>query len=124
MSQHPRHAARLSAILPIVVLALGVVAMGSASVELVFPPFTDAQLSANFVDTWEAHTLGNFVLLLLFFVGFVASGIAAWFATASNRLFFGLAAAAFLLAAALDVVAMHTLTARTESLTGQSLSWL
>lgn len=122
-SRQLRQGTRTTAILSIVAITLGVVSMGYACVDLISLPFTDGQIRDNLVDTWEAHTLGNLALFVLFSLAFLGSAIAAWYAGAPNRTRFSFAAAAFLLAATLSVVAMSTLTTRAEKLTGHSLSW-
>ena len=91
-----------------------------AGYESFFPPYTDAQIQENFVDTWEPHALGTAALLLLVLVAAVVSPALAW---GCSRFSKKLAAVSVALCATSTVllVASHvSLTERTTALTGQT----
>jgi hypothetical protein len=115
--------AQVSGVLSIAALALSVVAVAHALSALMFPPFTDQQLRDNVVDTWEAHTFGESIVVVLFLACCVASCIAAWFVGGSYRSRLVAASIAFLMAIALQLFAVNSLTERAERVTGASLSW-
>lgn len=110
-------------VLSTLLMILGVCAILFASGNLVDPPFTDAELQENFVDTWEAYVLGGTLILGLFSVGLLTAGIGCWFGE-QNRSFFLMAFVAFAVALVLEFVSLERLTQRTEVLLGHELHWL
>ena len=115
---------RLLSYLP---LALGFAALVAGLWGLAFPPFSDAEIAANLVDTWEASALGSLVLIVLESVGVVISGGLLWVARSGARQSgkrFMFAALCFLVGIACTLVSQHLLTIRAERLTGHDLSWL
>lgn len=107
----------------IALLALASVAIAASVYSLLVPPFTDAELQENFVDTWEAHVLGGVFVLALYCVGALAAFLGILFGKRS-RLLFSLACVAFVLACVLEFVSLELLTQRTEGLLGHELGWL
>ena len=88
--------------------------------EIFFPPYTDAQIQASFVDTWEVHALGTAAILLLVLMAAVVAPALAW---GCSRLGKKLAVVSVALAgtsAALLITSHAALTERTTALTGQS----
>lgn len=86
----------------------------------VYPPFTDAEIRASFVDTWEAHAVGTAAFLFLVLLATCFSVALAWGASGSVK---RLAAVALVLgfADAALLVALHvSMTERTTALTGQT----
>ena len=107
----------------IVLLMLASVAIAASVYSLLVPPFTDAELRENFVDTWEAHVLGGVFVLALYCVGGLAASLGIVFGKRSRRLF-SLACVAFVFACVLEFVSLELLTQRTEELIGHELGWL
>jgi drug/metabolite transporter (DMT)-like permease len=53
-------------------------ASGLAIHDLLAPPFTDAQIHRNLVDTWEGYALGSVVIMLVVGVLTGVAGLVAW----------------------------------------------
>lgn len=107
-------------------LALGLVAFVSGARMFLAPSFSDAQIQASLVDTWEASSVGSLFLIGLETIGLAISGGLAWIAAkvtprASRR--YLVASALFLGGIVLTLLAQHILTTRAERLTGHSLGW-
>jgi hypothetical protein len=107
----------------IVFVMLGAAAVAFSFYGLLVPPFTDAELRENFVDTWEAHVLGGVVILALYGVGLLmaVTGVALG---KSSRFLFSIASGAFILACLFEAISLELLTRRTEALLGHELRWL
>lgn len=88
--------------------------------EFVYPPFTDAEIKASLVDTWEAHAVGSVAILILVLLGACLSATLAWGATRLAKRF-AVSAVALGLADAVLLIASHvSLTERTTALTGHT----
>lgn len=87
------------------------------------PPFTDAELRENFVDTWEAHIFGGVAVLAVYGVGLLMAAIGVVVGK-GGRLQFSFACGSFALAWVLEAVSLELLTRRTEALIGHELQWL
>jgi len=85
-----------------------------------YPPFTDAQIMASFVDTWEAHAVGSVVILILVLLATCISAALAWGATRLAKRLAGTALALGFADAALVVASHVILTERTTALTGHA----
>lgn len=86
--------------------------------EFVYPLFTDAEIQASLVDTWEAHAAGSVAILILVLLGTCLSATLAWGATRLAKRF-AVSAVALGLADAVLLIASHvSLTERTTALTG------
>jgi small-conductance mechanosensitive channel len=107
----------------IVVLTLASFAIVASVYSLLVPPFTDAELQENFVDTWEAHVLGGVFVLALYCVGIFVACLGVFLGSRS-RLLFSIACVAFVVACVLEFVSLELLTQRTEGLLGHGLRWL
>jgi hypothetical protein len=109
-------------------VAIVLVLMGAAAVAfslhgLLVPPFTDAELRENFVDTWEAHVLGGIVVLALYAVGLLMA-VAGLALGKGNRFLFSVACGALFLACLFETISLEILTRRTEGSIGHGLRWL
>ena len=104
-------------------LILGLAAMGVASIDLVWPPFTDEELQV-FVDSWEPAVLFGLLLLVIFGLGLLFSILFALFSRSLTRTLFRVASVAFVLATCLQVTSLNVLTARAEKASGHELHWL
>jgi hypothetical protein len=114
-------------VLSYVPLGLGAAALLTGLWGLIFQRFSDAEILASLVDTWEASALASLVLVVLEGAAVVISLGLAWVARAGGRSGgrrFIIAAVLFLGAIACTLVSQYLLTARAEQLTGQSLGWL
>jgi hypothetical protein len=85
-----------------------------------YPPFTDAQIKASFVDTWEAHAVGSVAILILVLFATCISAALAWGATRLAKRLAGTALALGFADAVLLFASHASLTARTTALTGQT----
>ena len=103
-------------------LILALVCTAFGFMDIVDPPFSDAEL-ANFVDTWEPQVLGGLLFLAFFALGAVAWAVLAWCGSGPARALFAAASVAFAAAFLLEVTALNILTARTEKVVGHELRW-
>ncbi len=85
-----------------------------------YPPFTDAQIRASFVDTWEAHAIGSVAILILVVLATCISAALAWGATRLAKRLAGTALALGFADAALLVASHVSLTERMTALTGHA----
>lgn len=85
-----------------------------------YPPFTDAEIRASFVDTWEAHAVGSVAILILVVLATCISAALAWGATRLAKRLAGTALALGFADAALLVASHVFLTERTTALTGHT----
>jgi hypothetical protein len=107
----------------VLLLLLALAAVTVAGSDLLSPPFTDAELEANQVDTWEAYVLGGVIILALLFGGFALSAIGVYL-NRGGRLTFLAACVAFAAAFLIEVTNVELLTQRVERLVGHELSWI
>jgi len=107
-------------VIPWLVLAFTLLAMALAFREWPHPPFTDGQLKASLVDTWEvaASTLRVFLFVFLG-LGAICVVLARRATDARTRIVAWLAAVCSLLTIALFLRNHIVLTQRAASLTGQ-----
>jgi hypothetical protein len=107
-------------VIPWLVLAFTLLAMALGFREWTHPPFTDGQLQASLVDTWEvaASTLRVFAFVFLG-LGAICVVLARRATDARTRIVAWLAAVCSLLAIALFLRNHIVLTQRAASLTGQ-----
>ena len=113
----------ISRAISIVWIALGTLAVALSLYSLLAPPFTDAELRENFVDTWEAHVLGGMLVLAVYCVGLLMAAVGVLVGKGS-RAMFSWSCGAFLLACLLEIASLELLTRRTEGLIGHDLRWL
>jgi len=85
-----------------------------------YPPFTDAEIKASFVDTWEAHAVGSVAILILVMLATCISAALAWSATRLAKRLAGTALALGFADAVLLVASHVSLTERTTALTGHA----
>jgi len=85
-----------------------------------YPPFTDAEIKASLVDTWEAHAVGSVGILILVLLATCISAALAWGASRLARRLAGTALALGFADAALVVASHVILTERTTALTGHT----
>ncbi len=92
-----------------------------AATEWFNPPFTDDQIRASIVDTWEPRAMVTFAELVALVVGgLVSMGFAALSRVAIRRRTALVAALLCMLAATLTYLNHARLTARATALTGQT----
>ena len=118
-----RFSSSISQPLSILLLLLALAAVILAGNDLLSPPFTDAELEANQVDTWEAYVLGGVIVLGLIFSGFALSAMGVWL-NRGGRITFAAACVAFAGAFLIEVANVEMLTQRVERLVGHELSWI
>jgi hypothetical protein len=104
-------------------LLLALAAVTLAGNDLLSPPFTDAELEANQVDTWGAYVLGSVIILGLLLGGLALSAIGVWL-NKGGRITFIAACMAFAVAFLITATNVELLTQRVERLVGHDLSWI
>ena len=111
---------RLCVVLIAAHVALLACAFVFAGFGLLFPPSSDREIQASFVDTWEAHAFSTAVILSALSAMGVVSALLAWGGSrGAKRL--AIAAVAFSISSAALFLAAHIeLTERTTRLTGQT----
>lgn len=101
-------------------VAFLVIVFRFAAHDYFYPPFTDAQIKASFVDTWEAHAVGSVAILILVLFATCISAALAWGAARLAKRLAGTALALGFADAVLLFASHASLTARTTALTGQT----
>ena len=110
-------------------LGLGTAALLIGLSGLVLQPYSDAEIAASLVDTWEVSAIVSRLLVVLEGVAVAISLGLAWGARVGGRApgrRFIIAAFLFFGAIACTVISQHLLNARAERLTGLvpgSLGW-
>src|SRR5262245_15416492 len=118
-----RFSSSVSQPLSMVLLLLALAAVTLSVSDLLLPPFTDAELKANQVDTWEAYALDSVIMLGLMFGGLLLSAIGVWLNWGA-RVAFVAACVAFAAAFLIEVTNVELFTQRVERLVGHELSWI
>jgi hypothetical protein len=104
-------------------LLVALAAVTFESVDLLSPPFSDAELEANQVDTWDAYVLGSLATLVLLLIGLGLSALGVWL-NKGGRIAFIAASVAFAAALGVTIVNVELLTQRVERLVGHDLRWI
>ena len=104
-----------------VVVALLVLACIHAIGALLYPPYTDQQIQASVVDTWQVEALVTTATLALLFCALILSVIFAYMSKqTSTRMLATIAVFLSLMAGVIEFSAHVALTKRTTQLTGQT----
>lgn len=104
----------------VVVALFSIVIAGGGIAEILDPPYTDQELAASFVDTWEPHAIVTTLLLAV--LALVALCIAAVYAFGGAALHrYSLATLILVVCAIASQVAAHiVLTNHVTRITGQT----
>jgi hypothetical protein len=114
----------LARVIPWLVLAFAVLALALGFYEWTHPPFTDAQIQASFVDTWEVAASTTRVFAVVFFgLGSICIVLARKATEARARAVAWLAAVACLCALALFMRNHIEMTERAAKITGQEFGF-
>ena len=91
-----------------------------AAYEMIYPPFSDEEIQASFVDTWGANAQGTVVISLFVFLAITVSAALGWRSSPfAKRL--ALVSVTFGSAGIALLISSHiSLTERTIALTGRS----
>ena len=104
-----------------VVIALLVVACAFGIDALLNPPFTDREIQASIVDTWQVEAHVTATMLILFCLALILSGAFAFVSEkTSTRVLATIAGLLSLLAGAIQLYGHAVLTERAALLTGQT----
>ena len=104
----------------VVVALFAILVAGSGVVEILDPPYTDQELAASFVDTWEPHAIVTTLLLgVLALVALFVAAVCALGGAALRR--YSLATLFLVVCAAASQVAAHIVfTNHVTRVTGQT----
>ena len=102
-------------------LILALLAIGAFGAhDLLVPPFTDEEIQASFVDTWEPSAWLTLFLLAVISTALVLSLVLACFSSGSARRLSVFASVVAVLSGALVLSAHASLAERVTRLTGQT----